>query len=158
MPEIRAALLLSGLAAAGARELLVNESRTFIYSTALPPPAVAAARAGLAIARDDTERRRAALDAACAIRIGLREAGFDVPDGAGAIVYVRFGKARPAVDFASRLLEEGMYVVAIRPPTVPAGTSRLRIGARATWTPAQCSQIVAAFRRLRRAILPDAPS
>ncbi|MBI4230487.1 MAG: aminotransferase class I/II-fold pyridoxal phosphate-dependent enzyme [Planctomycetes bacterium] len=138
------------------RELLVNEARTFVYSTALPPPAVAAARAGLAIARDDAGRRRAALDAAARIRAGLRDAGYEVPDGAGAIVDVRFGGADVALDRAVRLREEGMYVVAIRPPTVPEGTSRLRIGARATWTGAQLTAILDAFRRVRRAVRPDA--
>jgi 8-amino-7-oxononanoate synthase len=103
-------------------ELIRNRARTLIYSTGLPPAMVAAALAALDLIH--REPARAALPLAKA-RAFTQAAGLPLADSA--IVPVVIGEADAALR-ASRLLEaEGFLVVAIRPPTVPAGTARLRL-------------------------------
>ena len=103
-------------------DLLVSRARTFVYSTGLPPATVAAASAALDIIIDDAERVARPLAKAQAF---TRAAG--LPQAASAIVPVVLG-AEDAALAASRLLEDaGFLVTAIRPPTVPPGTARLRI-------------------------------
>jgi 8-amino-7-oxononanoate synthase len=109
-------------ASAAVVDLIRNRARTVIYSTGLPPAIVAAANAALDLI--EREPRYAARPLAKA-RAFARSAGLKEPQSA--IVPVVLGEARAALD-ASRLLEEqGFLVVAIRPPTVPAGTARLRL-------------------------------
>jgi 8-amino-7-oxononanoate synthase len=106
----------------GVIDLMRNRARTLIYSTALPPAVVAAAIAAVdIIAQDpDTVGRPLAKAKAFTRRAGL-------PDATSSIVPVVIGQAEAALA-ASRLLEnEGFLVVAIRPPTVPVGTARLRL-------------------------------
>jgi 8-amino-7-oxononanoate synthase len=64
----------------------------------------------------------------------LRAAGFDVPDHPTPIISIVLGRPDVAVDFSERLMEKQIFVSAIRPPTVPQGTSRLRINMMATHT------------------------
>jgi len=103
-------------------ELLVSRARTLVYSTGLPPATVAAATAALALIEQDPALVARPLARA---RAFTRAAG--LPDAESAIVPVVLGDERAALA-ASRLLEdEGFLVAAIRPPTVPAGTARLRL-------------------------------
>ena len=113
-------------------ELLVNTARPFIFSTAPPPPSVGAATAALEILRArpglaEQLRRNAA---------GLREAlgahGLDLGESRTHIVPVVVGDARRAMALCERSLENGVFAQAIRPPTVPAGTSRLRLAVMAS--------------------------
>jgi 8-amino-7-oxononanoate synthase len=109
-------------ASAAVVDLIRNRARTVIYSTGLPPAIVAAANAALDLI--EREPRYAALPLAKA-RAFARSAGLKEPQSP--IIPVVLGEARAALD-ASRLLEEqGFLVVAIRPPTVPEGTARLRL-------------------------------
>lgn len=101
---------------------LVNTCRGFIYSTALPPASVGAAREGLRLARTEPWRREQALERAARIRRAL-----DQPDQPSAIVPVLLGADAEAVRIASALQSKGFDVRAVRPPTVPEGSSRLRI-------------------------------
>jgi len=101
---------------------LVNTCRGFIYSTALPPAAVGAAREGLKLARTEPWRREAALAKATRIRVALGQ-----PDHPSAIVPVLIGADRDAVRVAAALQAKGFDVRAVRPPTVPEGSSRLRL-------------------------------
>lgn len=115
---------------AGSRRLidhLVNRAPTLIYSTALPPAAAAAAREALAIARAEPWRRERVHVLGDRLRRSLREANFAVPDSRGPIVPLVLGEPAAAVEVAGRLRDAGLLVPAIRPPTVPKGTSRLRI-------------------------------
>ncbi len=122
---------------------LLNRARSFIYSTALPPPAVAAAQAALALARgEEGERRRGRLRDLCArFRAGLARIGFAPPEGEGSgeapIFPLLVGGAKDALALAEHMLEAGVFLLAIRPPTVPEGTSRLRATLMATHTEAQ---------------------
>ncbi len=111
------------------RELLVNRARTVIYSTALPPAAVGAARAALGLVGE----RIGALHANARI---LRRA-LGAPDSPIPIVPLIIGEPQAALDACERALAQGVFAQAIRPPTVPDGTSRLRAVARADHDPAE---------------------
>lgn len=104
------------------RAHLLNTARGFIFSTALPPPVVGAALAGLHLARAEPDRRQRALSHAAHLRRALGQ-----PDQPSAIVPVPVGPDAEAVRLASLLREQGFDVRAVRPPTVPEGSARLRI-------------------------------
>jgi len=103
-------------------ELLVNRARTLIYSTALPPATLAGAAAALDIVTSDPDLRRRPLARA---RLFAEELG--LPPPRSAIVPLILGDAGAALEASEALAEGGFLVVAIRPPTVPAGTARLRL-------------------------------
>lgn len=137
-----------GAYVAGSRTLvdhLVNRARPFIFTTGLPPSAVAAADAALDVIAREPGRAAGLLARARALGHVLRSAGVDVPTADSQILPVLVGDARRAVEAAERLLERGYYVAAIRPPTVPEGTSRLRLSLMATHTE---EQIAGAAREL----------
>ncbi len=124
-----------GAYVAGSRGLvdhLVNRARSFIFTTGLPPSAAAAASAALDIIAREPGRAAGLLARARALGENLRAAGLDVPNVESQILPVMVGDARRAVAAAAQLLERGYYVAAIRPPTVPPGTSRLRLSLMAT--------------------------
>lgn len=115
---------------AGSRRLigrLVNHAPTLIYSTALPPAAAAAALEALNIIQAEPWRRARVLATSANLRNALTAAGFDVGPSSGPIVPVLLGEPDQAVSLADQLRAGGFLVPAIRPPTVPRGTSRLRI-------------------------------
>ena len=125
MGTLGKALGSGGAFVCGARsvtEHLVNTCRGFIFSTALPPPAVGAALEGLRIARTEPWRRERALGRAARLRTALGQ-----PHQPSAIVPVLVGEERQAVRLARALQAKGFDVRAVRPPTVAEGTSRLRI-------------------------------
>jgi 8-amino-7-oxononanoate synthase len=103
-------------------ELIKNRARSLIYSTGLPPAFLAAAIAALDVVASDPERVARPLQTA---RLFTRTAG--LPEAQSAIVPVIIGDAAAALAAAAALEQEGFLVVAIRPPTVPAGTARLRL-------------------------------
>jgi len=131
-------------------ELLVNRARAYVYSTALPPPVVAAADASVAIARGDTERRQALWDNARRLHGGLERAGVAMRPFASPIVPLVVGGAAEALAVAERALEQGVLAPAIRPPTVPQGTARLRLTPIATHTAQQIDQAVGVLSRAIR--------
>ncbi len=102
--------------------LLTNRARTLVYTTGLPPATVAAADAALAVIEQDAERVAAPMRNAALFcsRLGLA-----APQSC--IVPVVLGEAGRALEASQALLDAGFLVTAIRPPTVPAGTARLRI-------------------------------
>jgi 8-amino-7-oxononanoate synthase len=124
-----------GAYACGSREMtefLVNTARPFIFSTAPPPPAIAAASAALELLAESPKRVERLRANAGALREGLRSEGLG-PIGADTqIVPLVIGEADDTMAICERLLEEGIFAQAIRPPTVPAGTCRLRLTVMAT--------------------------
>jgi 8-amino-7-oxononanoate synthase len=98
-----------------------------VYSTALPPAAAAAARASLAIACAEPWRRERVHRVGRFIADELIAAGCTVAPTAGSIVAVILGSPERALNVSGELRDRGLLVPAIRPPTVPAGTARLRI-------------------------------
>lgn len=115
-------------------ELLINTARTFIFDTALPPAIAFAARVGIMLARSAEDRRAQLSARAQRTREGLVRLGYAVPDARSPILPVPMGAEDRAVEVMQRCLQRGLYVPAIRPPTVPAGTSRLRISLRCNHT------------------------
>jgi 8-amino-7-oxononanoate synthase len=119
----------------GSRELsdvLVNSARPFIFSTAPPPPVVAAAGAALELLVERPERVERLRTNAAALRAALRAQGLEPLGSDTQIVPLIVGEAADAVAICERLLEDGVFAQAIRPPTVPPGTCRLRLCAMAT--------------------------
>ncbi len=122
---------------AGSRRLiawLTNRARPWIYSTAQPPAVVAATREALRIAQNEPWRSRAVLDLADWLGEELRDRGWDVPDVPGPILPVLIGDPEQAVQLSEDLRASGLLVPAIRTPTVPRGTDRLRISLSANHT------------------------
>jgi 8-amino-7-oxononanoate synthase len=113
---------------------LINTARTLIFSTALSPPAVAAALAALELLREQPRRVEKLQRNARVLRDALAEQGMPVPGGDTPIVPLIVGDAEAAVAASDRALEQGVFAQAIRPPTVPAGSSRLRLAVMASHT------------------------
>ena len=116
------------------RDFLVNRCRSFIFATALPPPVLAAASAAVDLLYNEPQRRLALWHNIRALREGFRALGFSIGDSESQILPLVVGDAEKCMTFSDRLLESGVYVQGIRPPTVPEGTSRLRVTAMATHT------------------------
>lgn len=146
----------SGGFVAGSDELiqwLWNHARTQVFSTALPPPICAAAVAALDVIASEPQRRQELLARSARFHTAVREMGFNTIDAAiGPIVPVILNDPNSAMQAAHRLEERGYLVGAIRPPTVPAGTSRLRI----TLSWAHSDEILDGLLKALRAVLHDA--
>jgi 8-amino-7-oxononanoate synthase len=113
-------------------EYLINAARPFIFSTALPPAVVAAASAAVDVLVEQPEQVDRLRGNATALRDELLEQGFDVAGSQTQIIPLLVGEADATMALTERLLERGIFAQAIRPPTVPAGTCRLRLTAMAT--------------------------
>ncbi|MEW6271294.1 MAG: 8-amino-7-oxononanoate synthase, partial [Thermodesulfobacteriota bacterium] len=145
-----------GAFVAGSRaliELLVNRARAYVYSTALPPAVVGAARAAVAIARREPERREALWRNARRLHARLAAAGIAMQPLESPIIPLLVGEANAALRVAERACELGVLAPAIRPPTVPPGTARLRLTPIATHTEEQIDRaadvLVRAFEESR---------
>jgi 8-amino-7-oxononanoate synthase len=108
-------------------ELVRNRARTFFYTTAPIPALCAGVLEALSILEEEPGRVDALRANAALMRERLRRGGATVPDHPSAIVPLHVGEAGRALEAANRLFERGYFVSAIRPPTVPEGTSRLRV-------------------------------
>ncbi|MBP7275116.1 MAG: 8-amino-7-oxononanoate synthase [Kiritimatiellae bacterium] len=108
------------------REVLVNRARSYVYSTALPPAAAGAALGALRLLRDHPVWGRAVRARAESFRTELRAGGAPAGGLDSPIVPIPVGDPMRVMEVARRVREEGILVGAIRPPTVPAGTARLR--------------------------------
>ena len=120
---------------AGKKDLinyLINSARSFIYSTALSPSTIAVSIKALEIIEKDEERRVKLLKTSNWFQNQLKVAGFNVIESKTPIIPILIGEVDKAVEFSKILLSQGVYVLAIRPPSVPRGTSRLRISLMAT--------------------------
>lgn len=126
-------------------EHLLNAARSFVFSTGLAPPAAAAAREALAIARDG-DRREQLWKNVDRLRTGLQSLGYEVL-GESQILPVLIGDRTEAMELADRLHQRGIIAPAIRPPTVPEGTSRIRIAPMATHTERDIERCLDAFER-----------
>ncbi len=118
-------------------ELLINAARTFIFDSAPPPPIAFAGRVGIMLARTADDRRERLFSKSARLRAGLRTLGFPALDEETPIVPIVLGEERRAIELMQRCAERGIIAPAIRPPTVPAGTSRLRISVRSDHTDEQ---------------------
>lgn len=116
------------------RELLVNRCRSFIFSTSLPPAVLAASLAAVELVQSsegDALRERIHANADY-FRGCLIEAGFVIPPGSTQIIPLITGSSETTMRFSEALLDEGIFAQGIRPPTVPAGSGRIRFTVMAT--------------------------
>ncbi len=133
-------------------EFLIQKSRTYIYTTALPAAVAAATRAALRVSVRESWRREKVLGLARRFQRGLIERGIatqaqvtrETPS-VTSIVPVILGEAGRALTVSKRLEDQGLLVTAIRPPTVPAGTARLRVTFSATHEETQVDALVSAL-------------
>ena len=123
---------------------LIQYARPYIYTTALPPSIVEATRAGLSLIRDSWRREKLHENVAMFRRLAV-EKGVELLDSDTPIQSVVFGSPIDAVSASQRLEQQGFLVVAIRPPTVPEGTSRLRITLSTSHDAGQIERLVAAL-------------
>jgi 8-amino-7-oxononanoate synthase len=132
------------------RSLVQSRGRAFVYTTA-PPPSLAAAAvvAARLVARADAARARL-LGHARRLREGLRASSLDVPEGEAAVIPVLTGSVEATMSASRQLLEAGIFVQAIRPPTVPEGKSRLRVVPTASHDERHVERALQAFQSLER--------
>jgi glycine C-acetyltransferase/8-amino-7-oxononanoate synthase len=124
---------------------LVNRARSMMFSTALPPATAAAAAAAIRVLQTEPQRLRRLWANQRYFVESLRSLGFQLTQTVSPIIPVMIGNAQQAEAFAKRLLELGVYAPAIRPPTVPKDTSRIRATVTSEHTPELLDQVLAAF-------------
>ncbi len=123
-------------------EFLIQEARQYIYTTAIPPAVAAATLAALDVLREESWRRQH-LDALIQrFRAGAEALDLPLMPSATAIQPLLVGEAEEASRLSARLRERGLLIGAIRPPTVPQGTSRLRITLSAAHSSAQVDRLL----------------
>ncbi|MFM8332486.1 MAG: 8-amino-7-oxononanoate synthase, partial [Candidatus Methylumidiphilus sp.] len=127
-------------------EYLIQRARTYIYTTALPPAIAAATRASLRLVIEESWRREKLQALIARFRAGAMQLGLNLMDSATPIQPVLIGSNAAALQASQSLLESGFLVVAIRPPTVPVDTARLRITLSAAHEESQVDRLLEALR------------
>lgn len=130
-------------------DYLRHKARPFVFSTAPSPATTATALKALEIVRTEPQRRERLRANARRLREGLLSLGYTIPDGPTPILPVMVGEPGRAVALSKALEDRGVLAPAIRPPTVPEGTSRLRVTAMATHTNSDIDRAIRAFREMR---------
>lgn len=133
-------------------DLIRNRARSFVFSTAPLPLAARVATAATDLVRAADSRRTDVLRHSLRLRAGLRALGFQVPEGRAPIVPVVVGDEAPTLALAAALLERHVFAQAIRPPTVPRGTARLRVVPIATHSDADIDLALRAFADAKAAL------
>jgi glycine C-acetyltransferase/8-amino-7-oxononanoate synthase len=128
-------------------QYLLHRCRSFMFATSPPPGAAAAAVAALEIVQQEPQRRRRLWDNRERLYAGFRRLGFTLAPTVSPIMPLVVGHAETAVRFAEQLLAHGIFAPAIRPPTVPAETSRIRVTVTSEHTAVHIDQALAAFER-----------
>jgi 8-amino-7-oxononanoate synthase len=142
-----------GAFVAGSRDLiefLVQKARPYIYTTALPQPVAAATRKALEIAQREPWRRERVLALTSRFRKAAREAGIALLDSNTPIQPVMIGSSEAALHAQQELLDAGLRVVAIRAPTVPRGSERLRVTLSAAHAEHQVDALIEGLSRIRK--------
>jgi 8-amino-7-oxononanoate synthase len=113
-------------------EFVMNRSRSFIYSTALPPSVCAASIAALNVVEQEPDLRQKLWDNQNRLISGLKTLGISVGNSETPIIPIMIGGSAKALATAEKLFDSGIYAASIRPPTVPEGTARIRMTLMAT--------------------------
>jgi len=136
-------------------EFLIQKARTYVYTTALPQPVAAATRAALALVRQESGRRERLASLVGRFRTAAQAAGVPLGSSTTPIQPVLLSSPAAALAAQRQLAAAGYWAVAIRPPTVPSGSARLRITLSAAHTEAQIDALAGELgevvRRLRSA-------
>lgn len=128
-------------------EFLIQRARTYVYTTALPPAVAAATRQALQLLRSEPWRRQKLLELIERFREGARLRGLPLAPSPTPIQPLILGGAAQALAASAALRAAGFRVVAIRPPTVPAGSARLRVTLSAAHEASQVEALLAALER-----------
>lgn len=131
-------------------ETLIQKSRTYIYTTAIPPSLAAAARAALRVIQNEPWRRELLHAHIKRFRTSAKQLGLKLMSSHTAIQPLMIGNELNALQASQVLLEQGFLVTAIRPPTVPNGTARLRITLSAAHSEADVERLLEALSQLPR--------
>ena len=129
-------------------QYLLHRCRSFMFATAPTPGSAAAALAALHIVQREPERRHRLWDNRERLFTGLRRLGFTLAPTVSPILPILIGRAETALRFAEQLFANDIFAPAIRPPTVPAETSRIRVTVTSEHTGAQVDQALAAFEQV----------
>jgi len=129
-------------------EMLRQRSRPYLFSNSLAPSIVGASIKVLDLLSKSTELRDKLMDNVAYFKENIRSAGFEIKDGASAIVPIMLHDAALSQKFADRLLEEGIYVIGFFYPVVPKGEARIRVQLSAAHTTDQLDKAIAAFTKV----------
>ncbi len=132
-------------------DFLVNFARPFIFATALPPVLCEAAREAFCVIEEEPSLRKKLWQNVRAVEIGLKAAGFVLAPAGSAILPVILGDEKKALGAFKTLLSKGIFIPAVRYPTVPKGKARLRITVSAAHTPKDIEKLINAFKHLKKA-------
>jgi 8-amino-7-oxononanoate synthase len=128
---------------------LANRARTYVFSTAQPPAASAAAIAALDISQSEPHRREQLLARSAELRAKLNTQGWNTGQSASQIIPLVIGDAKCTLDLSAKLRAAGYFIPAIRPPTVPEGESLLRLSLCYHHTPEILNALTGQLARLR---------
>ncbi len=139
-----------GAYAAGSKllvEYLMNKSRSFIFTTALPPSVCAVSSKAIEIVQKHSELRQRLEDNISFLRSGLKSMGFDITNDPTPIIPIIIGDADKTMKLSSMLFEKGIFIPGIRPPSVPEKTSRLRLTVTAAHTKLMLKKVLEAIKQ-----------
>ena len=151
MATLGKALGTAGAFVAGSDDLietLIQQARPYIYTTASPPAISAATLCSLDLLERESWRRSKLNELIEYLRRGLSQLDFALMDSNTPIQPVIIGDNQRALDLGDRLLQQGILVGAIRPPTVPRGSARLRVTLSAAHEKADINQLLAALKKM----------
>jgi len=137
-------------------ETLIQQARSYVYTTAPPPALAEATRTALSMVREESWRRERLRDLVARFRRGAEQLGLPLGLSATPIQPLLAGSAERAVDWARELERQGILVTAIRPPTVPEGSARLRITLSAAHSEKQVDRLLDALAKLSQQEAGDA--
>ncbi len=129
-------------------DYLISKSRALVYSTALPPAVLASSIKALELIEELPKLRDDLWRNVKFLKDGLADIGFDASGSESQIIPIIIGDNKKTVDASKKLFEEGIFVQAIRPPSVPEGTARLRVSVMATHTREDLEKAIDAFRKI----------
>ncbi len=131
-------------------EYLIQFARPYIYTTAMPPAVAHATLESLAIVRAESWRRERLTELIKTFRTGATELGLELMDSQTPIQPILVGESERAIAMSQSLEQQGIFVGAIRPPTVPAGSARLRVTLSASHSPEQVKQLLDALETAQK--------
>jgi len=131
-------------------DYLVNFARPFVFATALPPALCDAAREALCVIEEEPSLRKKLRTNINAVYQGLTKLGFSLAKPESAILPVILGDERKALAAFEALLKQGIFIPAIRYPTVPKGKARLRVTVSSAHTEKDIENLIAAFKVLKK--------
>ena len=132
---------------ASLKDYLINTSKAFIYTTAQPPAIAAGASAAIQIIQDEPARRERLRTNRNTLHAALTSLGFQLADSQSPILPIIVKSPERALAMSQALYEAGVYVPAIRPPTVPKHSSRLRLTVSSEHTPEQLEEVVRCIQK-----------